>query len=131
CLFELRVPLDKFFRAASRKAHGEAAVFVVALNANDRSNAKARMTNLSPQHRICIATALCSGTPAGILTCLAPRRCLGMLGPSVPGSFQHKRGAVPLRFLYLHPWPDCGGKCLLPCRLGTRDRIPGPWCCAR
>src|SRR5881396_391033 len=82
CLFELRVPLDKFFRAASRKAHGEAAVFVVALNANDRSNAKARMTNLSPQHRICIATALCSGTPEGILSRLAPRSCLCLLWPS-------------------------------------------------
>src|SRR5437016_7010035 len=86
CLFELRVPLDKFFRAASRKAHGEAAVFVVALNANDRSNAKARMTNLSPQPRICSATARCSGTPDAILTRLAPGACLCLLWTSAPAT---------------------------------------------
>src|SRR3981081_2026610 len=73
CLFELRVPLDKLFRTASGKAHGYAAVFVVALDANDGSNAEAWMTNFAPQHGIGIAAALCSRAPKGTLSRLAAR----------------------------------------------------------
>src|SRR5438445_2229641 len=79
CLFELRVPLDKFLRAASRKAHGEAAVFVVALHAHDRSNSKTRVANLSPQHGIGVAATFCSGACEGILSHLAARSCLRLL----------------------------------------------------
>src|SRR6267143_6131532 len=79
CLFELRVPLDKFLRAASRKAHGEAAVFVVALHAHDRSNSKTRVANLSPQHGIGVAATFCSGAWQGILSHLAARSCLRLL----------------------------------------------------
>src|SRR5260370_2514398 len=63
CLFELRVPLDKLFRAAAREAHGYAAVFVVALDANDSSDAEARMTNFASQHGIGIAAAYRGGAP--------------------------------------------------------------------
>src|SRR6267378_7600890 len=70
CLFELRVPLDKLLRAASGEAHGYAAVVVVALDADDRSDAEAGVTNFASQHRIGIAAALCSrvpeGTPSGL-----------------------------------------------------------------
>src|SRR5258708_32701902 len=72
CLFELRVPLDKLFRAASGEAHGYAAVFVVALDADDGSDAEARMTNLAAQHGIGIAAALRSGAPEGTLSRLSP-----------------------------------------------------------
>src|SRR6266849_4867493 len=65
CLFELRVPLDKLFRAAAGEAHGYAAVFVVAFDANDGSDSEARMTNFAPQHGIGIAAALRSGMPEG------------------------------------------------------------------
>ena len=58
CLFELRVPLDKLFRAASRKADGDAAVFVVAFNSDDGSDAKAGVTDFATQHGIGIAAAL-------------------------------------------------------------------------
>src|SRR5712664_3893874 len=73
CLFELRVPLDKLFRAASGEAHGYTAVFVVAFDANDSSDAEARMANFAPQHGIGIAAALRSGTPDGALSRLATR----------------------------------------------------------
>src|SRR5438094_10543542 len=73
CLFELRVPLDKLFRAASGEAHGYTAVFVVALDANDGSNAEARMTNFAPQHGIGFAAALCGGAPEGTLSRRAAR----------------------------------------------------------
>src|SRR5437870_13908705 len=79
CLFELRVPLDKLFRAASREAHREAAVFVVALHAHNRSNAEARMTNFAAKHGIGIAAASCSGTQEGTLSRRATRGCLCLL----------------------------------------------------
>src|ERR1700675_1984947 len=79
CLFELRVPLDKLFRAASGEAHGYAAVFVVAFDANDSSDAEARMANFAPQHGIGIAAALRSGAPKGTLSRAAARSCLGVL----------------------------------------------------
>src|SRR5260370_10808647 len=63
CLFELRVPLNKLFRAAAGEAHGYAAVFVVALDANDGSDAKARMTNFASQHGIGIAASFCRRAP--------------------------------------------------------------------
>src|SRR5205807_4185779 len=75
-LFELRVALDKFFGAASREAHREAAVFVVALDANDGSDAKARMTNFAPEHGIGIAAMFYGGAREGTLICLATRSCL-------------------------------------------------------
>src|SRR5260370_3428304 len=76
CLFELRVPLDKLLRAASGEAHGYAAVVVVALDADDGSDAEARMTNFAPQHGIGIAAAFRSAPPAGNLSRLAARSCL-------------------------------------------------------
>src|SRR6266702_6603862 len=75
CLFELRVPLNKLFRAAAGEAHGYAAVFVVALDANDGSDAKARMTNFASQHGIAIAASLSGGAPEGSLSRLAARSC--------------------------------------------------------
>src|SRR5436853_6675272 len=75
-LFELRVALDKFFGAASREAHREAAVFVFALHSHDRSNAKARMANLAPQHGTSIAVTFCCGVREGTLSHLATRSCL-------------------------------------------------------
>src|SRR5256886_16586405 len=82
CLFELRVPLDKLFRAASGEAHGYTAVFVVALNPNDGSNAEARMTYFASQHGIRIAAAFNSGAPDGTLGQLAARRCFCLLRPA-------------------------------------------------
>src|SRR5229473_5740124 len=79
CLFELRVPLDKLFRAATGEAYGYTAVFVVALDANDGSDAEARMTNFAPQHGIGIAAALRSWAPEGSLSRLAARSCLCLL----------------------------------------------------
>src|SRR5712692_7239502 len=73
CLFELRVPLDKLLRAASGETHGYAAVFVVALDADDGSDAEARMTNFTPQHGIGIAAALCGGAAERRLSRLAAR----------------------------------------------------------
>src|SRR5256884_4221997 len=78
CLFELRVPLDKLFRAASGEAHGYTAVFVVAFDANDGSDAEARMANFAPQHGIGIAAALPSGAPEGTLSRGTARSCLGL-----------------------------------------------------
>src|SRR6266403_3367463 len=79
CLFELRVPLDKLFRAASGEAHGHTAVFVVAFNANDGSDAEAWMANFAPQHGIGIAAALRSGAPEGTLSRGTARSRLGLL----------------------------------------------------
>src|SRR5712691_4289906 len=67
CLFELRVPLDKLFRATTGEAHGYAAVFVVAFDANDGSDTKARMSNFTSQHGLGIAAAFRSGSPEGTL----------------------------------------------------------------
>src|SRR5437016_671471 len=75
CLFELRVPLDKLFRAATWEAYGNAAVFVIALDPNNGSDAEARMTNFAPQHGIGVAAALCGGAPEGTLSRLAARSC--------------------------------------------------------
>src|SRR5258707_3749548 len=61
CLLELRVTLDKLLCAASWEANGYTAVFVVALYADNGSNAEARMTNFAPQHGIGIAAAFCGG----------------------------------------------------------------------
>ena len=61
CLFELCVPFDKFLRAASGKADGDAAVFVVAFNSDDGSDAKAGVTDFATQHGIGIAAALGGG----------------------------------------------------------------------
>src|SRR6202165_887857 len=79
CLFELRVPLDKLFRAASGAAHGYTPVFVVAFDANDGTDAEARMANFAPQHGIGIAAALHSGAPKGTLSRGPARSCLGLL----------------------------------------------------
>src|SRR2546430_14663608 len=94
CLFELRVPLDKLFRAASGEAHGYTAVFVVALDANDGSNAEARMTNFAPQHGIGFAAALCGGAPEGTFSRRAGRgRLLLLPAPRRPAQkiFPRKR----------------------------------------
>src|SRR5258708_33232885 len=72
-LFELRVTFDKFLRTTSWEAHGDAAVFVVALDANDCSDAETGVTNLASQHGIGVAAALCSATPEGTLSRLAAR----------------------------------------------------------
>jgi len=74
----LRVPLDKLLRTASRETHGYAAVFVVALYADNSSDSKARMADFAPQHGIGIAAAFCGGASEGSLGRLAPRsgRCL-------------------------------------------------------
>src|SRR6266403_1173086 len=79
CLFELRVPLDKLFRAASGEAHGYTAVFVVAFDANNGSDAEARMTNFAPQHGIGIAAALRSGAREGTFSRGPARSRLGLL----------------------------------------------------
>jgi hypothetical protein len=67
-LLELRVPLDKFFRAAAWKTHRNAPVFIVAFDAHDRSHAEAGVPHLSPKHRICIAAAF-NGGPAERTRC--------------------------------------------------------------
>src|SRR6267154_3227741 len=82
CLFELCVPLDKLFRAASWEAHGYTTVFVVALDPHDGSNAEARMTYFASQHGIRIAAAFYSGAPGGTLSQLPARRCLCLLRPA-------------------------------------------------
>src|SRR2546430_16610936 len=64
-LFELRVALDKFFGAASREAHGEAAVFIVALDPPDGSHAEAGMTNFATEHGSAIAATVCCGAREG------------------------------------------------------------------
>src|SRR5229473_2272986 len=55
-----------------------AAVFVVALYADNSSDSKARMADFAPQHGIGIAAAFCSGASEGSLGWLAARsgRCL-------------------------------------------------------
>src|SRR5437879_5748226 len=78
-LFELRVPLDKLFRAASREAHGKAAVFIVALDPYDGPDAEAWMTDLATKHGIGIGAAFCSGARKGTLSHLAARSCLCLL----------------------------------------------------
>src|SRR5216684_1660091 len=97
CLFELRVPLDELFRATSGEAHGYAAVFVVALDANDGSDAEARMTNLAAQHGIGIAAALRSGAPEGSLSRLAARSCLCLLRCAAHPTQKFLRGIRILR----------------------------------
>src|SRR6266853_2983157 len=79
CLFELRVPLDKLFRAASGEAHRHTAVFIVAFDSNDGSDAEVWMANFAPQHGIGIAAALRSGAPEGTLSRGAARSRLGLL----------------------------------------------------
>src|SRR5258708_20540829 len=76
CLLELRVTLDKLLCAASWEANGYTAVFVVALYADNGSNAEARMTNFAPQHGIGIAAAFCGGA--------APKKLCGRAGRSGP-----------------------------------------------
>src|SRR5260370_16594345 len=76
CLFELRVPLNKLFRAAAGEAHGYAAVFVVALNANDGSDAEAGMTNSATEHGIGIPASLSGMLPERSLTSLPAHICL-------------------------------------------------------
>src|SRR5260370_20131105 len=73
CLLELRVTLDKLLCAASWEANGYTAVFVVALYADNGSNAEARMTNFAPQHGIGIAAAFCGGASERKLGGLAAR----------------------------------------------------------
>src|SRR5438477_7572258 len=75
-LFELRVALDKFLRAASREAHREAAVFIVALDPHDGSHAEAGMTNFATEHGIGIAAAFYGGARERTLICLAAGGCL-------------------------------------------------------
>src|SRR5260370_14020939 len=84
CLFELRVPLNKLFRAAAGEAHGYAAVFVVALNANDGSDAEAGMTNSATEHGIGIAASLSGRVPEGRLSRLAARTCFPPFRPPPP-----------------------------------------------
>src|SRR5260370_28698308 len=79
-LFELRIALDKFLRAAPGEAHGYAAVFVVALDSNDGANAEAWMTHFAPQHGIGVGAAFCSGARDRGLSCgLAARSCVRWL----------------------------------------------------
>src|SRR5713226_2826755 len=101
CLFELRVPLDKLFRAASGEAHGYAAVFVVALDANDGSDAEARMTNFAPQHGIGIAAALRSWAPEGSLSRLAAqsRFCLLRSAAHTTQEFFRRIGILGVRLV--------------------------------
>src|SRR5437867_11879846 len=80
CLFELRVPLDKLFCAASGEAHRYTAVFVVAFDANDGSDPEARVTDFAPQHGIRVATALRNGAAEGTPGWLATRSRFRVLG---------------------------------------------------
>src|SRR5260370_42408051 len=75
CLFELGVPLDKLFRATSGEAHGYTAVFAVAFDANDGSDAEPRLANFPPQHGIGIAAAHRSWAPEGTLSRRTARDC--------------------------------------------------------
>src|SRR5260370_4838483 len=74
---ELSVTFDKLFRAATGEAHGQAAVFVIALDAHDGSNAEAWMTDFASEQGIGIAAALRCGTSEGILKRLTSRRRFG------------------------------------------------------
>ena len=56
-LLQLRISLDELFRSPAREADREAAIFFIALNADDSSNAIVWMTNLLPEKRIGISTA--------------------------------------------------------------------------
>src|SRR5260370_16252287 len=100
CLLELRVTLDKLLCAASWEANGYTAVFVVALYADNGSNAEARMTNFAPQHGIGIAAAFCGGASERSLGGLAARggRCL--LGSAPPPAEEFFRG---IRILLVRP----------------------------
>src|SRR5258707_4313745 len=81
CLFELRVPLDKLFRAASGKAYGDTAVLVVALNTDDGSDAETRVTYFASQHGIGVAAALGRRATEGTLSGRrAARSGCGLLG---------------------------------------------------
>jgi len=63
--FELRVPLDKTFSCRVGEAHGYTAVFVVAFDANNGSDAEARMTNFAPQHGLASPPRFRSGAREG------------------------------------------------------------------
>ena len=58
-LLQLGIALDEFFCATAGKADGDAAVFIVAFDAHDGSDAVAGMAYLSPEHGICVATVFC------------------------------------------------------------------------
>src|SRR5260370_36008520 len=101
CLFELRVPLNKLFRAAAGEAHGYAAVFVVALNANDGSDAEAGMTNSAAEHGIGIAASLSGRVPEGSLCRLAARSCFRLFRAAARATQAFFRGIpiLPVRLI--------------------------------
>src|SRR5712664_515732 len=92
CLFELRVPLDKLLRTASGETHGYAAVFVVALYADNSSDSKARMADFAPQHGIGIAAAFCGGASEGSHGRLEARSGRSMLGTAAHPAQEFLRG---------------------------------------
>ena len=58
-MLELGVALDEFFCSASGETDGKAAVFIVALDADDGSDAKTRVSNFAAEHRVRVGPALC------------------------------------------------------------------------
>ena len=56
--FELCVAFDEFLGAATRETDGDAAVFIVAFNADDGANAVGGVTHFASEHWIGIGTAL-------------------------------------------------------------------------
>src|SRR5271154_3150879 len=61
--FQLGVALDKFLCATARKTYRDAAVFLVAFDADDGSNAVARVADLATEHGIRVGTTF-DGWPA-------------------------------------------------------------------
>src|SRR5712692_1082557 len=116
CLFELRVSLDKLLRAASGEAHGYAAVFVVALDANYGSDAETRMTNFASQHGIGVAAAFCSRAMEGTPSRLAARSRCCLLRSAAHPAQEFFRG---IRILGVR----LVAACLSNLRHGSADRV--------
>src|SRR5690242_7741933 len=61
--FELRKTFDEFFGAATRKAHGNAAVFLIAFHSDYGPDSIARVANLAAKHGIGARASSCRRPP--------------------------------------------------------------------
>src|SRR5690348_4779415 len=78
-LLKLSVALDEFFCASPGKAYRNAAIFVVAFDANDGADSIAWMADSSAEHGICVASAFGGRAHERIGTCRPASRCRGFL----------------------------------------------------
>ena len=62
-MLELGVAFDEFFGAAAGESDGEAAIVVVAFDADDSADSVLRVTNFLAEQGIGIATAASCGLP--------------------------------------------------------------------